>query len=267
MASTDPPLARPVAIDAPPPEDSTWLVRLWLALPDWGFRLLGAAFFFGFLAWEVSDYFQIGFWRSWNYWRLPGGRFLYLPWAKVLIDVTYLLIAVSFIFRIPPRSRASRPCEILVPLAGTFWPYLPFAVKALLVWTHSYLAGPYVAFMFDRHLTLSGFIAGSACVILGNILDVWGYGVLFRSFSLVPEARELKVVGPYRFIRHPVYVGQMLSQAGVWLFFATWHIVWIAFFLCFVGLQLYRSWMEDRVLERAFGDSYLAWKRKTFWVF
>jgi protein-S-isoprenylcysteine O-methyltransferase Ste14 len=119
--------------------------------------------------------------------------------------------------------------------------------------------------MWKRQLSFATFASGTALVLVGNALDVWGYGKLFRSISIVPEARDLKVSGPYRFVRHPIYLGQMLAQAGVWLFFAQTHVVWIAFYACFVGMQLYRSRLEDRVLERAFGEPYLAWKRRTFW--
>jgi len=266
-SQTGPPIAKPAPTAGATATDPTWLMRLWLALPDWSLRLVGAGFFFAFLGWEISDYFTSGFWKSWNYYHLGKGHYIYVPWAKILIDITYLLIALSFIFRIPPRSRASRPRDIIVPLVAAFWPFWPFAIKVILVWSHSDSAGAYVAFMFNRHLSLSAFVAGSACVVAGNILDVWGYAVLFRSFSLVAEARELKVRGPYRLIRHPIYFGQILSQGGVWLLFATPHPIWAAFYFSFVGLQLYRSWIEDQVLERSFGDSYLAWKRKTIWFF
>ena len=109
------------------------------------------------------------------------------------------------------------------------------------------------------------FLCGTALIVVGNLIDVSGYATLFRSVSIAAEARELKVTGLYRIVRHPIYLGQILAQAGVWLFYARTHVVWITFYVAFVAMQLYRSRLEDRVLQRAFGEPYLTWKRRTFW--
>ena len=100
---------------------------------------------------------------------------------------------------------------------------------------------------------------------LGNALDVWGYATLCRSLSIVAEARILKTHGPYRFIRHPIYLGQFISQGAIWLVLVRLQPIWALFYVAFIAMQLYRSRVEDRVLERAFGDRYRAWKKKTFW--
>ena len=106
---------------------------------------------------------------------------------------------------------------------------------------------------------------GASLIILGNALDLSGYATLFRSFSVLPEARELKTTGLYRFVRHPVYLGQFISQAGVWLIFAPAHWVWWSFYVTFIVLQLWRTKREDAVLERAFGNDFREWKERTFW--
>jgi protein-S-isoprenylcysteine O-methyltransferase Ste14 len=51
----------------------------------------------------------------------------------------------------------------------------------------------------------------------------------------------------------------------VWLLYARTHFVWIAFYACFVAMQLYRARVEEEVLERAFGEQYTKWKRETYW--
>lgn len=40
---------------------------------------------------------------------------------------------------------------------------------------------------------------------------------LRRSFGIVPALREIKVFGPYRIIRHPIYAGYILVQSGLLL--------------------------------------------------
>jgi protein-S-isoprenylcysteine O-methyltransferase Ste14 len=123
----------------------------------------------------------------------------------------------------------------------------------------------YFQFLWPDQITWVYALIGGLLITLGNAIDVWGYFVLCRSFGIVPEARELKTNGPYRFVRHPVYLGQFLAQGGVWLFFARRHVVWVCLYVVFVALQLYRSKLEDRALEAAFGEEYKAYRRRTFW--
>ncbi len=250
-----------------------------MAIPDWVFRVLGAGVFTGLIALEVEDFFvrmkgsPEGFWGAfWTfglYWKFNESdrSTLYLPWGRILYILTYVIIALSFIVRMPPRSRASRPREIIIPLIGAFWPFLPFAMKHIWMRVDEAGGAAYAGMMFDQQMQFPRFLLGSGLIILGNGLDVWAYGVLCRSLSIVAEARELKITGPYRFVRHPVYLGQILAQAGVWFCYATPHPVWWVFYGCFVAMQLYRSKVEDEVLERAFGERHREWKRRTFWFF
>jgi len=41
--------------------------------------------------------------------------------------------------------------------------------------------------------------------------------VLRRSFGIAPANRGVKVSGPYRFVRHPMYAGYLLSNIGMFL--------------------------------------------------
>ncbi|MCG8407335.1 MAG: isoprenylcysteine carboxylmethyltransferase family protein [Phycisphaerales bacterium] len=241
------------------------LMRLWLWTPDWVFRVLGASFFVGFLAYRVTDYYD-GFWTLGPWYKFGSGYTLRVPWVHVLVDATYLLIALGFCFRLPPRSRASRGRDIVIALSGAFLPFAPIVLEWTLGWLSPAWSSAFQSFRWgDKPLSLSAMLSGTILILLGNALDVWGYGTLFRSLSIVPEARELKVRGAYRLVRHPVYLGQIMAQGGAWLCFAKTHVVWITFYFCFVALQLYRSKLEDRVLEQAFGERYRQWKQRTFW--
>lgn len=243
-------------------------MRLWLWVPDWVFRGLGAVAFLVFIAPRLPMYFGnfwgVGAWYQSNL-RDPATR-VSAPWGQLLVDLTYLLIAISFIIRTAPRQRAARAREIVPPIIAAFWPFIPWWAVSIGKLFDAGWVGAYELFMINpSRWSPVQFICGTSLIILGNALDVWGYATLMRSLSIVAEARELKVRGPYRLVRHPIYLGQMFAQAGVWLFYANTHIVWVAFWAAFVAMQLFRSRIEDEVLARSFGEGYLAWKRKTFW--
>ncbi len=244
----------------------SWPMRLWLAAPDWLFRVLGVLFFAAFTWASAQKYWSEDFWKYVPWSTLPSGRVIRMWWVPVLVDLTYLLIAISFVVRFQPRARASDGRIILLTLFTAFAPFIFIVWMApILSWFNPEWGIAYNEFLWRSPITWYSALAGGVLITLGNILDVWGYLVLCRSFGIVPEARELKTTGPYRFIRHPVYLGQFLAQAGVLLFFARLHVVWIGLYCVFVALQLYRSKLEDRVLEQAFGEDYLKWKRRTFW--
>lgn len=97
-------------------------------------------------------------------------------------------------------------------------------------------------------LVLAGdVIAVAACAwVLVSVL------ALGRCFGVLPEARGLVIRGPYRFVRHPVYLGEIGVLAGLTLSSsAAWSV---AIFGAFVIAQSIRMRLEERALTAAFPD-------------
>lgn len=242
----------------------SWFGRFWLAVPEWFFQLVGALAMFTWLATEVPLYFE-DFWSIGAYYRFADGTRIDLPWTRVLVDLNILLIGLAFVCRRPARTRATRASDVVLGLIGGWWPVLPFMAVAVVAWMDPFAAAEWKLFVQAPRIGLIPLLTGSALITAGNLIDVSGYLTLFNSFSIVPEARDLKTTGLYRFVRHPVYFGQMIAQAGVWFCFAPAHWFWWAFYGVFVGLQLWRSRREDAVLREAFGEPCREWQRRTFW--
>jgi protein-S-isoprenylcysteine O-methyltransferase Ste14 len=81
----------------------------------------------------------------------------------------------------------------------------------------------------------------------GLLLAIWSLIALGFSFSVAPEDRGVVMQGPYRFIRHPMYLGESLSLLGLCLAsFSIWN--WFVF-ACFVSLLGVRIISEERLLE------------------
>lgn len=254
-----PPTATPATHDA-----TDGFARFWLAIPDVVFRIIGIAVFLGYIVWRSLDYRQY-FPLDNDLWQHYATRTAVELTRRGLIDLTYLLIVAGFCLRIRPLKRATDAGKIALAFVGAFWPFLPFVLGGLLHALDPQLGRDWQRFLWRQPLGMTPLAVGSGLVLAGLLTEAWGYMYLLRSLSIVPEARVLKVTGPYRFVRHPIYFGQFLAQAGVWLVFANTNAVWIGFYICFVILQLVRTRMEDRVLEEAFGDMFRDWKRRTFW--
>lgn len=46
------------------------------------------------------------------------------------------------------------------------------------------------------------------------LLQIYAKWSLRRSFGLLPAHRGVIVVGPYRFVRHPMYLGYLVTDIG-----------------------------------------------------
>jgi protein-S-isoprenylcysteine O-methyltransferase Ste14 len=72
---------------------------------------------------------------------------------------------------------------------------------------------------------------------------------LKRNFSIFVEVREVVLEGPYRHVRHPMYVGEITMMLGVVL--AGLSPYGVALLGCFIALQVSRARMEQQRLAEA----------------
>ena len=94
----------------------------------------------------------------------------------------------------------------------------------------------------------------------GLLLVLWSLIALGFSFSIAPEDRGIVERGPYRFVRHPMYLGEILSLFGLCIAGNhAWN--WFALLL-FVRLVMVRISAEERVLA-----GYEWYRRSVRWRF
>lgn len=100
----------------------------------------------------------------------------------------------------------------------------------------------------------------SAVASLGLAVAIGGLSSLRRNFGILPEARGLTTSGLYRFVRHPVYLGEMVALGALVLPLATPRNLLVL--LGVWGLQILRTYYEEAVLARQF-PSYAEYQRRT----
>ena len=121
---------------------------------------------------------------------------------------------------------------------------------------------------FDERLGIAvpGWLAsaGAVLAVAGGLLALSCIAVFVRfgrgTAAPFDPPREFVAVGPYRYVRNPMYVGGLAVILGGGLFLRSASIA--AFSLVFLlVMHLFVVLYEERTLERRFGDSYLDYQR------
>jgi len=86
-------------------------------------------------------------------------------------------------------------------------------------------------------------------LISGTVWAVWSLRFLGRNMSVLAQARCLVDRGPYRWVRHPLYAGEIVASLG--LAIGVNSLVAAAIWLVLCGLQAYRALREEQVLLQA----------------
>lgn len=98
-------------------------------------------------------------------------------------------------------------------------------------------------------------IAGAVVVTVGMLVRLWASGVVVKNEILATS-------GPYGFVRHPLYVGNVLIGVGFCLASGLWWS-WLAFAGLFLYFYPHTIRYEDQKLHRLFGEPWARWSSKT----
>ena len=150
----------------------------------------------------------------------------------------WLKTAIAFAFAACTAGRAQPYARARDPLA-----YLACAAAMGAVFA---MASP------TRGTSPALLAAGDAIAVCGCLWLLASVLALGRCFGVLPEARGLVRRGPYRFVRHPVYLGEITALAGLTLAAPVPRNVGLLAVL--VAAQMVRARFEERALSAAFPE-------------
>lgn len=152
------------------------------------------------------------------------------------LGFVWLSVAL-FASRGPAVKRDGRPGAWFLAMLGTFGlvmaPLLPGGPQA-------FVLGP------------AGVEARLVMGIVSMTLAIVTLSFLGRSFGLTPEARRLVSTGPYRLVRHPLYLCESVNIMGLAL--VSGRVTVLAALVVVLGAQVGRARREERILTSAFPE-------------
>ena len=146
-----------------------------------------------------------------------------------------------------------------------FSTFASLCVGALFFALWFWLLPPWLGFQLDtptpgwRWLAAIPSIFGFAMAVR----CVWDFGHTGHGTPApIAPPRRLVVVGFYRYVRNPMYVGFITGWIGLWIVFgrATLYVIAIACCVVF-GVHLFILFYEEPTLRRAFGEEYKGYCR------
>lgn len=160
-------------------------------------------------------------------WRMLTAYAATGSWVTLFYVLDQLAVLVFILCRRPPRDLSLRLDDWAVGVAGT--------LLAVLI-------GPPGETPLAPDWVVWSLLAAGFVVHVSAKLE------LRRSFGVVAANRGVKAGGPYRLVRHPMYLGYVISQAGLLLAGPT--VANVAIICLLWGLYVWRIIAEERVLAR-----------------
>jgi protein-S-isoprenylcysteine O-methyltransferase Ste14 len=114
---------------------------------------------------------------------------------------------------------------------------------------------------FPDWLQKTGAVVTAASIFLYG----WTHATLGRNWSPFVQVKirqRFVENGPYRWIRHPMYLSVFITGIGVTLLTANW-LVGLVFLLPAVIISILRIPAEEAMLQAAFGEAYRDYQSRT----
>jgi protein-S-isoprenylcysteine O-methyltransferase Ste14 len=121
-------------------------------------------------------------------------------------------------------------------------------------------------FLVPRNFDVFLVTLGGILFFIALGLRLWGVKTLGESWQTKILPRKLITdKGPYKFMRHPIYIGVIIEAIAVSMIPGTYYAFLFAVFV-FVPLMIVKAYMEEKDLLKIYGDAYKDYIKKR-WAF
>ncbi|HEY3065023.1 MAG TPA: methyltransferase [Methylomirabilota bacterium] len=158
-------------------------------------------------------------------WLTP--TFTVIDW--IYVSQHLLVLAIALTRGSPKAQDRSLASSVAVVVAYAY----PYAQIAYVRWVPADPVWPAAGLVL---VTLS------ACLSLASLVS------LGRSFGIRPAWRDLTMTGPYRLVRHPMYLSYVLADVGYNL--QGWNVGTVLLVIAGWASLVYRIHAEERMLAR-----------------
>ena len=156
--------------------------------------------------------------------------------SSLLFLIKESFLVLFFLTRMVPEKTSYKPYDWLIALAGTWAGLLFIPVES---------TGDNI-FLFSLQC-------------FGILIAITGIACLNRSFGIVPALRGVKTGGLYKYIRHPVYLGYLISFTAITL--QNPHIWNVTVLIGIAILDVLRIFSEEKFMGQ--DEEYQAYMART----
>jgi protein-S-isoprenylcysteine O-methyltransferase Ste14 len=178
-----------------------------------------------------------------------AGRIDWWPaWAVIAVWLIWFTVMDIIILRFNPNLMAER---LSPPKGAKTWDRAILSILRLAQLMRYILAGLDQRYGWTGDFPLAAQIAASTVCVLSIALFTWAMAsnTFFSQIVRIQSDHGHAVAngGPYRYVRHPAYVGMILFELAISTLLASWWAL-VAGGLCAI-LLLLRTALEDRTLQ------------------
>lgn len=192
------------------------------------------------------------------------GIFDLIGFVDNIFRIIYLLVIVllELVLRLYAPSNGHGISKLMVNLKQQKLSLILTRIGLVLIM----IISPY----FDRYeigiITQSGVIRifGLILSFLGFLLMNWAVlfiGKQFRVEITAQEYQQLISLGPYKYIRHPRFLGMIVFFTGIPLLFNTLFPMFIVLFVA--GILILRIYEEEKQMQKELNTDWINYKKST----
>jgi len=189
-------------------------------------------------------------------------NFLY----AIVVIIFDAVIIFSYVIRLKPTGKGGRAqgfwerwypiITILLPIVTSF---------TMLYYPLPRINDPLFHLIFQsQNLIYFLIMAGLFISFLGCFVSIIALWKLKRSFSLMVEVRQIVTTGLYKYVRHPLYVAELIHALGNTLLFL--NSLTVSVYILFFTMEMIRAKLEERKFLQLIPE-YAAYKARTGFLF